>query len=300
VCIKDVCADCNSQLGSTADVDVLKDERLVSAVLTLGLDDLRERLLELGTTAFEDIDTRQRMPGSTKGGKLRLTPQCEGPVWSVSEDDVEKILGGSLTKHPPESTTSDQAIQWLREMIADYEKIEPGQSVWDDRLGRGLRKARAEISHEFKTEKGAGKRLAAKVAYEVLHCFLPWDRIVAMKSDFDRLAEFAKTGTGDMSHMIFYPTPDDYRTAPVCRHVIKVSNVRYGVVVDVILFGTVSYRVWVKQPPPPLGGPLIFGGEALDMVGMMMSFEPGSARNKYLAKQIHGDTQVFVAEAPSL
>jgi hypothetical protein len=300
VCIKDVCARCNRELGATADVDVLKDARLVSAVLELGLEDIKNRLLEHGQTTFEDVDTGQILPGRIKDGSHRLHPYCKGEIWSVPEEAITQVLGGSLAKDPPSHLTDKQAVEYLKELITRYEKIQPGETVHDGRIGIGLRKATGKVSHKFETEVGAGKRLASKIAFEILHYFLPLDRVESVKSNLDQLATFAKTGEGNVASMVFYPLEDDYPAAPDYRHTINVYYEDRGIIVDVLLFGSASYRVRINQPTGTEGGMLRYENEVLDMVGMMMTFEPDKPRMKYWAKRIHGEKEPQVYEAAHL
>jgi hypothetical protein len=159
-----------------------------------------------------------------------------------------------------------------------------------------LRKARGRIEHEFKVTDGAAKRLVAKIGYETAFLMFDRQRIEELPI-LDQLRSMAM-GNGDVDpDVLVYPplpyspvTPPPH--SPQYQHQMVVYYEENYNIMDIYLFGVVGYRFLLASSSAVAHGPVPHPDGDIRMASILMTFEPGYPKSKYMFVQRCGQENI--------
>lgn len=297
ICVKDVCVDCNSDLGHSADHLAIEDSRIIAAAFALELSELQNRITDRGTGRIIDISDGFASPVKFKNGKPWVVPQrVSNELFVCDDEDAETHLLNILRKEPQDGLgdAEFESKVWNK-LIHEYRWLKSGDSVSEPTLGIGLRKAQGKIQHELKITKGACERLVAKIGYETAFLLLEQDRLAAMPV-LQQLAAVAM-GQGRLDNQILmyprqYSPVNSPPQGPKYHHQIVVSVKEIGIFIDIYFFGCVGFRLRLHGDGPIVYEPIPHSDGGLDMVSVLMTFVPGEEKGKYIFFRRDGSDKV--------
>lgn len=287
LCIKDVCPQCNSLLGSEADHLALEDERIIAASFALDLPELQNRIIDRGKGVFVDEEDRSERAVKFKGGKPRIVPRkVRENLLETDEKDAPTHLRNILARLPPKGLKKGEIEKLSQELMWRYENIEPGESVHEPRLDMTLRKLRGEIKHQFKTTPNAAHRLIAKIALEFSLYAFNRDRLVTIPA-LDEIYTVALNGGELRNTTLMYPISPFSPVVtdpkePKYFHQIILYYGDVGNLLDIYFFGCVGFRLSLREDDPSLFGPMKVDGKDVSMISILMTFEPNKPKERYL------------------
>lgn len=173
-----------------------------------------------------------------------------------------------------------------QQFLIDYKQLPVGQCIKDRELGIRLQRVSGKYQHRWKVTKNACERLVAKIAYETAFVALEPRRWLNMPV-LDHLAEVA-FGVAHLDPLIFgYPTTTYYPIGtsskdPKYYHQIIIEFKNHATIVNVFFFGCVGFRLRLRGDDPCAHGPLKLHEENLDMLMLLMTFEPGKNKRKLI------------------
>lgn len=288
VCVKDVCVGCNSDLGRIADHLAVEDSRIISAAFALNLPELQNKIRDRGTGKIIDVTDGSEGPVRFKNGKPWVVPQRVSDDLFVSgEQDVQAHLLRMLRKRPEHGLDPVEVEQIVKhQLMPRYDRLGPGESVSEQRLGVSLRKAPGEIHQEWKVTEGACEQLVAKIGYETAFLVFDRDRLAAMPM-LRQLAAVAM-GQGRLDRpVLMYPLSkyspvNSPPQGPKYHHQIIVWLQDVHNIIDIYFFGCVGFRLLLRGDSPAAYGAFSHPDGDIDMVSFLMKFEPGEEKKKYL------------------
>ena len=290
-CIKDVCIRCNRTLGHTADHRALEDRRIISAAFELDLPELQARIRDRSKGKMVDESGESLAPVVFKNGKPKLVPQpISDKLFTCDERDAPTHLLNRLRKdrrHGLEDEEVEQIV--IRELMPRYNQLNPGESVSEPRLGVGMRKAPlGPIHQQWKVTEGAAERLVAKVGYETAFLILDREGLASTCAISDLAA--VAMGDGHLSKLVLMYPPNTYSpvNAPPYgaryHHQIIFSLGTLGTkyFIDIYFFGCVGFRLLLRGDSPGTCRPIPHPDGDLEVVSLLMTFEPNLQRMKYV------------------
>jgi len=286
-CSKDVCVGCNSRLGLASDPLALEDERIISAAFSLDLPELQAQIRDRAMGKIVDLSDGSEHPVRFKRGKPLVVPkQVDDQLFESDERDAVGHLIRMLLKDPRHALSKEETERIVRdELMPKYERLEPGESVSEPRLGTRLRKAPGRIVQKLKVTEGAAQRLVAKIGYEWAFVTFDRDRLVSSASVLEQLSTVAM-GDGTLGgDILMYPL-DPYSPVnapprgPKYHHQIIIWYEDIANIIDIYLFGCVGFRLFLRGDSAEAYGPFKHPEGDIRMFSLLMTFEPGKERQK--------------------
>ena len=145
--IKDVCESCNSKLGAEVDHLILEDPRVIDAIITLDIEELKDKVVQRGTTTGYDTVDGHEIEYRLKNSKYRMIlRQIEPDGIEHDEKDALSVLIGMAKKRRHPAFSEEEAVHYVKNILwKDYEKLEPGREIDAKPIGRRIVKRQAII-----------------------------------------------------------------------------------------------------------------------------------------------------------
>ncbi len=286
ICIKDVCILCNSRLGQTADFMAIEDARIVSAILTLDLPILKQKIQERGHgIAVDALDGTESAVKYKNGTAKTVTHRRPDGSLVSDERDWPEIVRNLLSKKAGNERYSTGRIdQIISQLGHRYSALSPGESTVDTGSGIGLRKRPVQVQPLLKTSDGACERLVAKIGYEF--SFLVFDSVrLQCLRVLEKLSSVAMgNGSLDDTVLMYPPVGRDLFNSgnrrPEYFHQIILQCREFGYFIDIYFFGSVGFRLFLHDEAPEARGPLPHPDGDIDCVVFMMTFQPSQPIGK--------------------
>jgi hypothetical protein len=298
--IKDLCRNCNNMLGTEVDHKILEDPRIIGAILKLDIKELKDKIIEKGTTVGKDTIDGHEVKYKYKDGKFRMIPSVIEPDGlEHSETDAISVLKNIARKNI-NPLWEKKELEFLidNHVSKEYEKIKTGGSLNLPPFNRVLRKRQATIEKTtFKRSNEAAYRLVAKIVYEM--CWYALD-LEMQDSLSDDIIYFGKLAYGEADYeeyrIIYRPVREPLE--PDFYHLTQFHFERGYVLVDVDFFKSVNFRVMLRANKP-FALPKIEESE-FEGIGIFMSFDPDKEKRKGCAYKFVNEPKWAEYDLPGL
>ena len=281
--IRDVCAQCNSHLGEHVDHLILEDPRIINAVNSLDLHELRQKIAERGRTVGKDTVSGAKVEGIVVSGHPKLcTHKIEPDVIIAPEEEAKAILIKQVER--------DERLNWSSEKVkahvenhvwSEYLKLSFGEERNFPEIGRTLRRGRVgNFVTNPKWSPNAAHRLVAKIIFEICHYTLDWPLLQAVIEDLNWYGAFAYGEKQEEEGRIYQRIQDEIPSTAY-HHLIQILFYDRSIAVDVDFFQSVNFRG--ELHPKRKYTLTKYEGEEIEGIGIAMTFEPSKQHEKFIA-----------------
>ncbi len=305
---KDVCRQCNNLLGSTADSRALEDRRIIAAVSTLNLPDLRGKIAERGTCVMIDPEDGSRWPVRSKDGVLEIVPyQPSSNLFVSAEGEAIKHLENKLAKDGRHGCSRQEIRDLLNEEVAPrFNALGAGESM--DVLGMGItlsKRRGGKIECRHRTTPKAAESLVAKIGYEIAFLVFDQGRIRALSPVLEKLSAAAFGREPLDKTVLVYPIRrHSYITrvnkADYHHQIVVWCHRNSPLFMDIYLFANVGFRLVLHARHAEARGPILERDGPVEMVSFLMTFQPDCAPGKFVHIKREASDVVDEYECPQL
>jgi len=260
---------------------------ILDALKSLGLPSTDKCIQNLPFFGEDTID-RRRVSMTKKGDRFKIKVNtANDDFFECSEEDWEKIGIDWLRKKAVSSLAERVREEEIRRLEEEYERIEPGQTVYSEKLGFGVRK-RQVTNVVIDTA-----RLApiSPLIGKIVVCFLSYtlnEKQIDMIDEFDKVRDHARFD-GDLDKFKIYWCPLYVETSYHKIHRIRVECIGKHLLVDVTFFNHPNWRVWfASREPIVFHDPL---GHVCDGVSLTFDFDDLQNREKIFGFRRRGTAE---------
>lgn len=196
----DLCKPCNDRFGAKVDLNLIRDERVMRAAKSLGIDEdefLKPLGVIKGISSFSDGSSR---PGKFKDGEVFSEPKLSnGSDLSISafdqkfrQEDVKNLKKQLCKKH-------GAAHEKRVEKLVNAMLAEPTKSHYDPVLNEGLRPVMASTGLEVSIRSDPWKTdwCISKIFFETGRVLFSREYVSYLRPVFERLKDFVESGIAE-------------------------------------------------------------------------------------------------------
>ncbi len=287
-------------MGTEVDHLILEDPRIIGAILDLDIKELKDKIIEKGTTTGKDtIDGHEIEYKYRKGEFTQKTIPIKPFGIEHPESDAKSVLINMAKKRRHPLFSEEEAIHYVENILwPAYEKLEPGQELHAHPIGRRLVKRQATMEKTtFKRSETAAYRLVAKIIYEICWYVLEPSTLDQLTDDIYYYRDFAYGTEEYKEHRIMY-RPQREVLKPDFYHMIQIHYYPRTVLIDIDFFQSVNFWVMLRSGQPiPL--PKVEYKE-IEGYGIFMDFSPDREKSKGYAVRYEGEDRWIQYLCPSL
>jgi len=288
--IKDVCTECNSYFGSNVDMLLLKDKRIINAIFKLKIENLERIVLTNSRIHGIDPNDGKRIEMEYRGGEITVLPQnMNDSIMIMDENMSKRYWEGKLAKDISKGLRSEEDLnefkdeEWKRYIESDCNTIFRSKIPGIVMQKREL----SDIKVEYDISNDDAKKTIAKIAVEFLWATLPKEIMIKVFNQWKTLVDICRYNADIPEYMFLYDNINQdvsYNHQVIIRFDVSPKLIFF----DVVLFGTVDYRVLLKSDEP-INGIVLPDNRKIDRIGFGMSFNPKEKRKKTIG--IHDATK---------
>lgn len=254
----DLCKPCNDRFGVKVDLNLIRDERVMKAAKSLGINEdefLKPLGVIKGFSSFSDGSSR---PGKFKDGEVFSEPRLSnGADLSISafdqkfrQEDVKNLKKRLYKKHG--SAHEKRMEKLLNAMLA-----EPTKSHYDPVLNEGLRPVMASTGLEVSIRSDPWKTdwCISKIVFETGRVLFSREYVSYLRPVFERLKDFVESGIrtnpSSKGHGIFTHSVIEESLGSLHQVHLKASPERFSAIVT--LYGSSCWSLHISLEPqrPP-------------------------------------------------